>query len=105
MGIEEQRAWVLLNGLRPVIRTGVLRENKTITSRAQVLAAAQRQEELLNETEKRGAGKTPAESVRDASRSDKTRTCYKCGKEGHIVRNCPEKIENITTIWESVDML
>jgi hypothetical protein len=24
MGIEEQKAWVLLNGLRPIIRTGVL---------------------------------------------------------------------------------
>jgi hypothetical protein len=33
MGIEESRAWVLLNGLRPAIRTGVLRETRTISSR------------------------------------------------------------------------
>jgi hypothetical protein len=37
---EERRAWVLLNGLRPALRTGVLRENKVISSRAQVLSAA-----------------------------------------------------------------
>jgi hypothetical protein len=49
--MREQRAWVLLNGLRPVIRTGVLRENKTITSRVQVLAIARRQEELHSEAE------------------------------------------------------
>jgi hypothetical protein len=69
---------LLRNGLWPVIRTGVLRENKTIISRAQVLAAAQRQEELLSEAGERGAGKTSVRgasvtstgSVRDALRSE-----------------------------------
>ena len=42
MSKEEQRAWTLLNGLRAPIRSGVLRENRTVTSRAQILAAAQR---------------------------------------------------------------
>jgi hypothetical protein len=81
---------VLLNGLRPVIRTGVLRENKTIISREQVLATTQRQKELLSEAKERSAGRTlirganaaPAGSVRDALRSGpKARTCYVCGKQ------------------------
>jgi hypothetical protein len=92
MGIEESRAWVLLNGLRPAIRTGVLRETRTISSREQVLSAAQRQEELLGEVSESAAGEKPARSVRDdASKSGKDRTCYKCGKEEHIARDCPEK--------------
>lgn len=43
---EEQLAWCLLNALRPDTRIEVLRENKEINSREQVLAAAQRYEEL-----------------------------------------------------------
>jgi hypothetical protein len=39
---SEERAWRMLNALRPEIRHDVLRENKTITSREQVIVAAQR---------------------------------------------------------------
>lgn len=42
----ERGAWQYLNSLRPDLRTEVMRENREIHSREQVLAAAQRQEEL-----------------------------------------------------------
>lgn len=43
---EERRAWILLNALRPALRAEVIREHKEITSRDQVLASAQRYEEV-----------------------------------------------------------
>jgi hypothetical protein len=46
MSHEEQRAWLLLNGLRREVRSGVLREEREIRSREQVIAAAQRLHEL-----------------------------------------------------------
>jgi hypothetical protein len=39
---KEDKAWRLLNSLRPELRREVLRENKVITSREQVVASAQR---------------------------------------------------------------
>jgi len=64
-----------LNGLRPVIRTGVLRENKTIISRAQVFAAerATRRGRGAGKTSARDASVTSAGSVRDALRSESAR--------------------------------
>jgi hypothetical protein len=41
MSHEEQRAWSLLNGLRHKVRSGVLREEREIRSRKQVIAAVQ----------------------------------------------------------------
>jgi hypothetical protein len=41
MSYEEQRAWSLLNGLRHEVRSGVLREEREIRSREQVIAVAQ----------------------------------------------------------------
>jgi hypothetical protein len=53
---QEKKAWQLLNSLAPAIRREVMKENKTITSRDQVIAAAQRQEELAGP---RGKDKKP----------------------------------------------
>jgi hypothetical protein len=41
MSHEEQRAWLLLNGLRREVRSGVLREEREIRSQEQVITAAQ----------------------------------------------------------------
>jgi hypothetical protein len=41
MSREEQRAWSLLNGLRHEVRSEVLREEREIRSRKQVITAAQ----------------------------------------------------------------
>jgi hypothetical protein len=40
MSHEQQRAWSLLNGLRRDVRSEVLREEREIRSREQVIAAA-----------------------------------------------------------------
>jgi hypothetical protein len=40
MSHEEQRAWLLLNSLRRKVRSRVLREERKIRSRKQVIAAA-----------------------------------------------------------------
>jgi hypothetical protein len=46
MSYEEQRAWLLLNGLRREVHSRVLREEREIRSRKQVITAAQRLHEL-----------------------------------------------------------
>ena len=43
---ETRRAWELLNALRPDIRREVMRENKDIVSRDQIIASAQKQEQV-----------------------------------------------------------
>ena len=80
----EERAWRMLNILRPEIRREVLRENRTITSREQVIIAAQRQEELLRQDTPRSQGN----NVREARESG-DRVCFKCRKSGHIAIHCP----------------
>jgi hypothetical protein len=46
MSHEEQRTWSLLNGLRREVRSGVLREEREIRSRKQVITTAQQLHEL-----------------------------------------------------------
>lgn len=88
----EQRAWRMLNALRPEIRREVLRENRTITSREQVIIAAQRQEELLKLEQIGQRSREQANRPREARETPATeRICYTCRQSGHIARNCPKK--------------
>ena len=64
MTLEETKAWTLLTALHPDTRTEVLKENKTISSRDQVIASAQRQEELRKAKDK---GKEKASDADDPS--------------------------------------
>lgn len=120
LSAEERDAWFLLNRLRPDIRTEVMRENKEIRSREQVLAAAQRQEELTRQksrqersertytpgrrssgtsthtrrtTEVRGAGEQK-EKKETTEKTISSVVCYKCGEEGHKSFQCHRKKRN-----------
>ena len=110
--INKQKAYDLLNGLRPRVRVEVIRENKEITSRHQVIAAAQRQEELLSQQSRERSYIKPPErrqysapkkqeqrreqdSAKDKSKEnkrskskDKTGQCFNCGKRGHWANEC-----------------
>jgi len=96
----EERAWRMLNALRPEIRREVLRENKTITSREQVIVAAQRQEELLKQGRARRPQGEQTESTRDASEGHsrpEERVCYQCRQTGHIAKDCPKTNKTSTS--------
>ena len=108
---DERKAWMFLDSLTPELRTEIMRENKQISSREQVLAAAQRHEELSKQrvrAEKKTVSTTtkqvktesgaPAKYVRQTSSTQKTSEnkpgsfpfkCHKCHETGHKAANCP----------------
>lgn len=111
MSEDERKAWVLLNALSPALRAEVIRENKEITSREQVLASAQRHEEITKSRVKAESFRpplatttttrrwTPATSSRVAANPPKPNPnerrrepfggeCYNCGKKGHRKQDC-----------------
>jgi hypothetical protein len=109
---EVREAWTFLNSLSPELRREVLREQKTITSRDQVSASAQRFEEIAEmearrkpedreekpskprdtpASGKQQAGKTQARSASSGtgkSKTPKTLVCFNCGKKGHKADEC-----------------
>jgi hypothetical protein len=90
----------LLNGLRRDVRSEVLRKEREIRLREQVIAAAQCLHKLdsvadyAHATHGRSAGETLIKSERPeqaAIRLDKRNmTCYCCSKEGYISKFCPQ---------------
>ena len=85
---ELTQAWDLVNGLQSQLRREILREERAIRTRAQVITTAQRIEELetlrMPERRRSGGESTPKNVVGE-------RTCYGCGKIGHVRKDCPEK--------------
>jgi hypothetical protein len=115
---EERKAWTLLNALSPALRAEVMREHKDITSREQILASAQRHEEVSKQrlaaesikankqpTPKRFPGgtlpvrggkapqaredpATPRDKRKPTTKTDFRGTCFNCGGEGHKEAEC-----------------
>jgi Zinc knuckle len=98
-----------MNALQPELRTAVLREERVIQSRGQVITTAQRLRELdadeLHVKRKRVDGEVPARyekrvesrgaEARVESRENRTggsqRACFACNKVGHLARDCPDR--------------
>jgi len=97
MSAEQQRAWSLLNALRSDLRAAIIKEEREIKSRAQVISSGQRLAELYagEAQEKRKR----VDSIPQAEKSSQTgkRLCYACNKEGHLAKNCPEQKNRLKT--------
>jgi hypothetical protein len=95
LSVEQLRAWTLLNSLRLDLRVAVLREERVISTRTQVVATAQRLEMLgmgkPEITETKTSARASAGAAQTKSTGDETRTCYICSELGHIARHCPKK--------------
>ena len=104
MATEPIQAWALLNALQSDLRVAVLREERTITTRNQVIAAAQRQE-ILGVGPQRPQNRAPEAASRglaphtnrvegkslDSNAQSEKRDCFRCGERGHLVKHCPKK--------------
>jgi hypothetical protein len=92
---EKNKAWRLLNSLRSELRRKVLRENKTITSREQIVVFAQRQKKLFKSLESASYAQAQNAPVKTSKKKDRLSLaeieCFKCDKKSHIKRDCPEK--------------
>lgn len=92
MSVEETRAWALLNGLRLEVRSAVLRDEREIRSREQVIAAAQRVDELEGTRAMRQ--RSPSESYTSQKGSEVQAAkgaCFVCQKKGHKAKDCPDR--------------
>ena len=49
------------------------------------------------ETERRGNNETPTGNKASAQSGSRV-TCWKCGKRGHVQRDCPEKTTSASTL-------
>ena len=111
---EQRKAWSLLVCLSEEIRKAVMMDVKEITSREQVITAAQRQEELLRDV-RDAPSESPAKSRHDTrpsrgrsgtfnrtqqtlkkgeketSKKDSEQLCHRCKKPGHKFFQCPER--------------
>lgn len=94
LSLEERKAWDLVNALDPQLRTAVLRDERSIHTRAQIVSAALRIQELEmtgTSSERRRPTQDPAavEAARPEAGVEGKRICFRCKQEGHIRRDCP----------------
>jgi Zinc knuckle len=101
LSAEQQRAWTLLNSLQLELRAAVLREERTIRTRGQVISTAQRLQELgvvVSESQSKRK-RVDSEVYRSREREPQLgrkaqmmeRLCYACDKPGHVAKDCPSK--------------
>jgi hypothetical protein len=111
---DERQGWTLFHALKPDLRDAVRRDLERITSRAQVLASAQRLEKTVAREKRETNTRSPAVVTKKTtyrsqakiervspSPSKKARygeerekpppfegECHNCGKKGHRARDC-----------------
>ena len=96
MSVEERKAWDFVNALSPELRTLILRDERVVHTRAQMLSAALRIQEVESLARKeyprrRGSASGSSTGLSSKEKVPESRKCFGCGKEGHIRRDCPTK--------------